>query len=478
MDFNKLIKNLDSLSSNSPTSVETWDRITISGKDAQKYFNEICKFSEIIESGVAELSIDNDIIPFNDFTQDIKSYNSNLTWKIYVFKDNLLKLFFKEEYKHFFFIKKSIFLEWIENYDVLDTSHPLNSLSPVKIFVNDLEETIWGPKLLLTSPENEIKNIAWPYESKLPSDEIIKREVHFITNRNTNVWITNILVEHFNKESDIIRLIRVKSAIALACCLIQEFYSYDKIVLKATKRIECPLVREPLPQISSEDLTNLINTVSWVYAERTTTRLTLLVDRISLEINPPECFLESLCIHCSNALKQAMEQDQFLVLELKDSYMKELRSLLLDVRKQADEYTDKLRSIQSSLLRDTLAGMFLLSVGVFSKISTGSELFNQTNIIVILSKALGIYFFSSIIIQLLISIPDVIMSYKEIQHWVQFSNNYISSTEKETNIDAPLRKRHIYFNCMATLLVIVYMSLALISWNFYYLLQYFHIIKL
>src|ERR1039458_8534999 len=141
MDFNKLIKNLDSLSSNSPTSVETWDRITISGKDAQKYFNEICKFSEIIESGVAELSIDNDIIPFNDFTQDIKSYNSNLTWKIYVFKDNLLKLFFKEEYKHFFFIKKSIFLEWIENYDVLDTSHPLNSLSPVKIFVNDLEET-------------------------------------------------------------------------------------------------------------------------------------------------------------------------------------------------------------------------------------------------------------------------------------------------------------------------------------------------
>ena len=94
--------------------------------------------------------------------------------------------------------------------------------------------------------------------------------------------------------------------------------------------------------------------------------------------------------YVDDALKQSIEQYKFVIAERKDVYAKELRELLKDVQQQAILFSDKVRSILNSLLRDVLAALLLISLGLFSRIGRTEEVLASKEAD-LLFKALAIY---------------------------------------------------------------------------------------
>ncbi|WP_269530729.1 hypothetical protein [Chitinimonas sp. BJYL2] len=254
----------------------------------------------------------------------------------------------------------------------------------------------------------------------------------------------------------------------LAACLVQELRRVDdryEVTLRGTKRISLPLLEGEWAE-TPELLSRLIEAVRWVYEERSETRLRLIMDRLSIDIQQGQSLLHGLDSYLTAALQQARDSYGFVILERKDAYHKEVRELMKDMRSQADLYAAKVRDLVGSLTRDVLGILVFIGFSFIGK-------FDQTKLhelltsaeLALLVKVLAAYLVLSCILQLASHLRDASLAYQESEAWLDVLQHYSSQAEKRDRFMEPIAKRRLTLFWAMVITGGLYSLLALVTWN-------------
>lgn len=258
------------------------------------------------------------------------------------------------------------------------------------------------------------------------------------------------------------------SARVLSACLVQELRCVDnryQATLQGTKRLSLKLFENDQP-VSHQLLKWLVKTVCWVYEERAETRLGLVMDRLSIDIEREETLLSGMEKHLEVALYQARDSYAFVILERKDAYHKEVRELMKDMKAQADLYAAKVRDLVNALTRDALGILFFMAfsfVGRFDKQNFISLL--ESSEMALLAKMLAGYLAFSFIFQCLAHVRDVHLADEESKSWLNVLQHYSSQDDRKNRFLNPISKRRKTFYIALVVAGVTYGVLVLATWN-------------
>lgn len=478
MQVEAFIHNVNILRSKARETREEWDRIIYTGNQEEgviQHFLELIAYMR--ELGKEDLlSIDIDGVGFGyDELEELARDGQFETWRLLLSKDGLFSNG-QDGIKLLLFVDKESFFDWTCRLNPFDSESPMRQGSAVKIFVDGLDGGFGGPSVAIVPPSAEGLPTEWPYDNVFPHEEDIKTQVHVGSAESICFSVGPFLLEWGNLKSRLSEPFRLKCAQLLVSSLVSDFFGVDRVVLRGVRRLELPISSSADSVPDSELIAELISAVKWVYEERTETRAKLLAERLSLDLEQGESIISRLPEVLKGALSQSREQYGFVILERKDAYVKELRDLLKDVRSQADLYAAKARGLLSSLMRDSLGGLLLISVSFIARVGSKEEFLisAQANFIF---KALSVYFIASMLLQAFIHISDIVLSNKEIDYWSNATRNYMPIAEQKKHLKGAIksRKRNFYF--AAGILSLIYIGLALACFNFRYLLTLFEVIS-
>lgn len=361
------------------------------------------------------------------------------------------------------------FETWLKGLDpfVPNSTHDPDFSGPTTIRVVGLEHSFGGPLLWIFPINNSAHTDINP--TNLPESSAVHSLIHINADRLMSVCPKGWALNWGNLGQAVAAQLGRLSAMVLSACLVQELKRTDgQIVatLRGTKLISMPLPPEEEGEQFISLLPTLIDSVEWVYAERAETRLNLVTDRLSIDIQPEQALLSGMKLYLGEALKQARDSYAFVIIERKDAYHKEMRELMKDMKAQADLYAAKVRDLVSSLTRDILGVLFFLGFSFLGKFDQshlqgvlGSGEFS------LLMKFLASYLILSCALQLITNWRDASLSYAESQKWLSVLQNYTSRSDNQERFIAPIDKRR---STMCVAMVVIgglYAFVAILVWN-------------
>jgi len=461
--FNKLccIDNI----SNKELFEENWGYISFSGiysSQNKSYFEELnneLKVLQILKSVSYFIGKNKS----NDVQSFISDIQPNDEWKININKNVLLNKIFEQKFYNFFYSKEKL-IDWIKGTNPFSEEYPLNNKS-VHIVVNGLEDNFGGVNYVVCNQDSniEITNNTWNnYDENL-----IAENIHAISNTKFIIKPLNHFLS-FGKVTEVSKYFYRNSILVLLASLCNEIYENDKVILRGYRRIEIKLGKDYVGnEISAEYQENLSNAVQWIYqsTERCDLRLKLLLERVTLDIDYNISYFQGLFTIIKEATNQAKERYSFIIYDRKDLYQKELKDLLKDLKTLSEQYSNKLRSLLSNLLRDVLAAFILIGITLFSKTTEIEKLFNN-NLIRYVFMAFGWYYIVSAIFQLTTDAFDIYRSNKEFDYWKNISREYMPQKDFEKHKSETLTKRAIGTIIFYILVVLCYFAIAFVCFNF------------
>lgn len=444
---------------------ENWGFLQVSGDYKDKLIQNFNSLYDLLKNYSCEnlltFYIDEENVSFdeiNDYFKDGCKWSINL---------NKLGLLYKstDNINQQFFFSKDEFLKWIKNINPFSPENPINNKKPLKIIVRELDDFFGGPNIIVCSERDTITFDSL-YKFKLPTYKNISETIHIISNDNIEINPLNHLITFGNTKNIYAKIFLNNSAIVLSSCLINEYYENDKIILRGIKRIQLKLYSNELNQdIDLEYILKLCEVVEWVYNDKVETRLKLFIDRVTLDIDFDKSFKDELVYLIESCFIQAKERYNFVIIERKDQYLKELRDLLKDIKSQSDLYSIKIRSLLSNLLRDVLAGFLLVGFSFFTKVTEITKL-KEEQLIEFVFKGFAIYFAVSAIIQTLVDLFDIAVSKKEIYYWKNVTREFIPQKEFEKHIKDSLHNRKRSIKILYPIIIVIYFVISVLSWNF------------
>lgn len=363
------------------------------------------------------------------------------------------------------------FNAWAQQLSPFNLSHggkEPNLLSLVTIRVFGLHEGFGNDSLWILPCE------AAQFDAKkgvnLPDDESIQRLIHVISPEKSTLisprtWVLNWGDLNDSSAEPFLR----NSCLVLAVCLSHDVRVSDagiRVTIRGSKSHTIGLWQSNnnLPWRSLQ--TRLIEVVSWVYEERSETRLKLIADRLGVDINPDECWLTSLHRHMKAAFRQAKDGYGFVILDRKDAYFKEMREVMKDMKSQADLYAAKVRDLTTSLTRDILGVIVFLGFSFIGKFDREkiSELLSSVELSLLL-KVLCFYLLFSCVLQISSHWRDANLTRAEGMHWLEVLRNYTSSEDSKSNFLEPLANRWRTLMVAMVVSVFSYLFLFFSLWN-------------
>lgn len=261
----------------------------------------------------------------------------------------------------------------------------------------------------------------------------------------------------------------------LSACLVQELKSTDtsyEATIRGTKRISLMLFNSQQQEANKFTLELLINTVRWVYEERPETRVSLVMDRLSIDLEENISLLSGMHKHLENALQQAKDSYSFVILERKDAYLKEMREIMKDMKSQADLYASKVRDLIASLTRDILGILVFFGfsfLGKFDQKNLHSLL--SSNELSLLTKFLAGYLLLSCALQISAHWRDSTLAYEESKKWLDVLQHYSTQVDKQTKFIEPIDKRRVTLFIAMTITTVIYIFLILIIWKLPFVME-------
>lgn len=249
----------------------------------------------------------------------------------------------------------------------------------------------------------------------------------------------------------------------LAACLAQEVRSEKggyRLVLRGLRKVE-PELYAPSEPLDSQLNGLLVKIISWIFEERRETRHKLLVDRLTLDYETGQSYIQCLKNSVQKAWEQAKDSYGFVILERKDAYQKELREFMKDARTQADLFASKVRDLVSGLSRDLMAVLLVIGASILAKLDV-SQITSST--VSIFFKVLAGYLMFSCIIQLGAHFRDASLAFAESTSWLKILRNYSSTAELEARFTEPIKKRRTTFRIAAALTFLCYLGVAGCLW--------------
>ena len=397
-------------------------------------------------------------------------------WRLVLGKTDLANKFRARDIeKTVLFFSVQRFDTWLKGLDPFVQNSMLDPdfSGATTIRVEGLEHSFGGPLLWVLPVTNSKPTDT--NQTNLPESSAVHSLIHINSDRLMTVCPKCWALTWGDLDQPAAAQLGRLSAMVLSACLVQEIKRTDKQIvatLRGTKLISLP--HSPM---SEEDqfkplLQTLIETVEWVYAERPETRLKLVTDRLSIDINSEQSLFSGLGLYLGEALKQARDSYAFVILERKDAYHKEMRELMKDMKAQSDLYATKIRDLVSSLTRDILGVLVFLGFSFIGKFDHGHlKGLLSSGELSLLMKFLAGYLILSCILQLATHWRDSNLSYDESQRWLNVLQNYTSRAENQERFINPInqRKYTLYFAMLITGLL--YAAVAALVWNLPFVAQ-------
>lgn len=467
-----LFNELDKLHQKSSTLKEVDFRLTIHGDNFdQSIFHILEKIVEVFNEFTRNQFNDDLILLVNGENLDLNKNNDYISqyigmdWRFILAKNNLAEILkARDSEKTILFYDKSSMVEWISSID---------SCSPEDFFSGSVTIRIrgefarFGSSHLWILPIGE--NTPNIQSDELPSDESIQSLIHIMAlNKSVRISPRTFALTWGNLEHDLAKPFLKLGILTLCSCLVQEIKCEEdnyKTTLRGIKRLELNLSNN-LENYNVSLLNKLILTVKWVYEERSETRLKLIMDRLSMDIEPTNSLVQGMDLFLEEALQQAKDSYAFVILERKDAYHKEMRDILKDMKSQADMYAAKVRDLVSSLTRDILGILVFIALSFIGKFDQNklNTLLNSAELIVFL-KFLSGYLALSCILQLMTHFRDANLSYDESKQWLSILQNYTSKNDNKEKFIEPISKRRMTLFISMFICGLIYVLLSITIWN-------------
>lgn len=389
---------------------------------------------------------------------DINEYDENSTWVINInkagFETN--KVFYQ------FFYSKDKLLDWVNGVNPFDPSYPINKHEKIKIVVNELKDSVRGECLAIV---NDSSNEFDEQLLKLPSEKDVNQTVHCVSEAANSIKPQNSFITSSKANDKYAEPFLRNSAAVLIASISNEFYNRNKIILRGVRRVQLNIIDVDTP-ISLNLLHKIGEVVSWIYEDKVETRQKLFIDRITLDVNYDLPLAAELSRVIDSAFQQAKERYNFVIIDRKENYLREVRDLLKDIKSQSDLYANKIRNLLNNLLRDVLAGFLLIGFSLFTKVSEITNLSHNGFFLDFVFKGLASYFFISAFIQVVVDITDMRISKNEMFYWKNVSREFIPVEEFNGHIKDALKNRVSSVWCLYFLIIACYIVIGLLSWNF------------
>lgn len=451
---------------------ETTNGINYSGQINDEIVSIICELKEYIITSKLEKSF---LFILDEVEEDWDSlsFKGSKKWELSIGdKQQLLNNSSNsEDIKELLFFDKEYFSQWLEKASGL--ANPieqgfLTAYIPHKIYVYDLEHFFGGPRIAIIPLSKRFTDLSvygWLNSTKLPSIGKIQKTVHFISSDVVDFSPENFLITWGDINCELATKFHVASAKSLLYTVVQEYYNDNKIILNGKKRIEVKMSDNREVSIDKESIETLVEVVSWCYAENDeTTRILLLVDRLSLDIDEKSCLLGVVKNKINTAFNEAKSRYKYVVLDRKAEYTKELSELQKDIVGVIDKYISSTNEYILSFLRDILTFAFILTVGVVSKkIVNENLLFSKEADIFF--KAFAIYLAFSLLLRLWHFIFVVKQAEKLIISWKNIVRNHMSAQELKEHIRNALSSAKLNFKIVLFVVSLLYIFMSIISWN-------------
>ena len=466
---------------NAENILEYRDHLTLDGNaysDLQNHLSNLFEFlSKNNINGSLTVRVNGEVTDSDELASTIKDSIPLEKWQVLLHKEGMEWFHDKErDVWTIWFLTQIGFDKWVSDQDAFNrASSVFHEHKATRILVNGLTRSFGGPLLAVDNlAANSIPD-NWPFEYVGPDKDSIKLQVHLLAHGSIFLNPAPFLLTWGDVDSDIAAPFRVLSGRSIAACLTQEFYGNERVVLKGARRLEIPLATNDDSPLTSSQLNALWEAVKWIYEERPEVRAGLVADRLSLDLLNGQSLVLGASRYIHDALMQSKEQYKFVIQDRKDSYAKELRDLQKDVQAQAGLFSEKVRSIMNSLLRDVLAALLLISLGLFSRVGRSQEVLSS-NEADLLFKALAVYLIVSLMLQLFVHLRDLYLSRRELSYWVNTTRTQLGVADIEKHLSEPLTARRHSFYGMMIILALIYFALAYATWNFQFLLRMFGIL--
>ncbi|WP_454261291.1 hypothetical protein [Pseudoxanthomonas mexicana] len=242
------------------------------------------------------------------------------------------------------------------------------------------------------------------------------------------------------------------------------------VTLRGARRVTMAL-DEPTVAPTAADMELIQNAAVWCFAEHRDARHALLIDRLALDAVENGSFIAFLRIHLKSALQDARDRYRLVVLDKKDTATKETREVLKDVRAQADAYAAKVRDLTSTFLRDLLAALLLIGLGLLGRMSsdTLSQLLNVEAVDAFFRILAG-YFIVSATLQVATHWRDLFLTTSELHRWWLLTRSSLPGEEIRRLLNDVIKPRRITFFVAIGVVAVSNLFIALALWNWQTLL--------
>lgn len=395
-------------------------------------------------------------------------------WRTVLGKSTLAqKMRARDNESTLFFFSVESFHQWLEHIDPFQ--YPSGSdpdLScPTTVRVNGLTAAFGGPLLWVLPPASETPKTPI---NKLPDQSDVHGLIHTNAVKPLRVCPSAYALNWGNLDSSEAKPLVRLSACVLAACLVQELKNtgngYDA-TLRGTKRLSLPLYDE-MQAVSADTLSRLTEAVCWVYEERPETRLRLVMDRLSIDIEHGQTLLSGVEKYLEVALQQARDSYTFVILDRKDAYHKEVRELMKDMKSQADLYAAKVRDLVSALTRDILGVLVFIGFSFIGKFDQKNiNMLLESSELALLVKFLAGYLVLSCILQFGSNLRDANLAYSESKTWLDVLQHYSSQADKQVRFLTPIDRRRITLFVAMGIMGFIYACLVIITWNLPFVIE-------
>ncbi len=441
---------------------ETFEHITITingSINVLKYLPALHQaFSDTNSANEFLHECDGDNIELSDIEDNISAQYVDFDWQISISKLEWLKL--ENQTVTAFFDKDNLISSLKDENEFSRDSFFVKNTHIQIVLPMYKSEDIVGNNFIITSQLTE----EWDYlgGTDFPNDTKIKEFVHVASSDSIVFSIASFALELKESEEEFVGILQTKYAEILLSVIVHVFYSKNNVSLKGLKHLSVPINNNIVPGISMVKI--LEKSVLWVYEENTSTRLQLLVDRLSFHECKESSLMEIAISHISEAFVEAKDRYKFVIKEKSEEYTKDLRDLLKDTKEKADKYSQKTRDIISSLLRDTLGSIFFLGLTAYSRFSSGGNfIFSEDARMIFI--ILGSYFLLSMTLQSIFNFWDIYLSQNEAQKWSESSLDYMTPETYDKYVTKPLKIRSSQFVLVQFAIIIIYVLLATVSFN-------------
>jgi hypothetical protein len=474
--LDELINSIGRLHLVSLNTIEECSRLTLDGCfDNRNSFDELIKFKELYK--VIELApvfmLDGVVFSFDDLNVGEFECLEGRLWRLIIGKGKILRsLLNRGNAKNWIFFSEHALCKWVQGIDPFGVADPdeIDFGVETTIWVVGLKDGFGGPRCWVLPYGESITTRE--YSHFLPTREDVQSVVHVASEKAIRINPDGLGLTWGNLDSEVGHAFVRQSALVLSATLVQELVYRNGLyetVLRGHKKLSLRMINE-VDDIDSENYDTILNCVSWVYSERAETRQKLVMDRLSIDIQPNETYLSGLKKYLHFAHQQARDSYSFVISERRDAYYKEMRELMKDMKSQADLYAVKVRDLVISICRDILGIIVLIGFSFISKFDQ-EHLKNliDSREFMILTRVLAGYFVFSCLIQFVTNWRDSWLSFAESNKWLEILQSYTSSHEARDRFMEPLKRRRATLWVALAFAVLIYGGLAAVLWHFPYI---------